>query len=233
MNLPSTCTGLRDRLAVRHLRRADVGFDAEFALHAVDEDLEVQLAHARDDRLARFLVGVDAERRVFLREAIERDAHLLLVGLGLRLDGDVDHRLREDHLLEHDHVLRVAQRVAGRRFLQADRRRDVAGAHFLDLLALVGVHLQDAADAFLAALDRVVDRVARIDDARIDAEEDQLADVGVGHDLEREARERLVVGGACARPPCRSRARPSPAECPSAPACSRSRRRASPARPCS
>ena len=178
---------LLDRLAVRDLRRADVGFDAEFALHAVDDDLEVQLAHAGDDRLARFLVGVDAERRVFLRQAIERDAHLFLVGLGLRLDRHVDHRLREDHLLEHDDVLRIAQRVAGRRFLQSDRRGDVAGAHFLDLLALVGVHLQDAADAFLAALDRVVDRVAGIDDARIHAEEDQLADVRVGHDLEREA----------------------------------------------
>ena len=91
---------------------------------------------------------------------------------------------------------RIAQRVAGRRFLQADRRGDVAGAHFLDFLALVGVHLQDAADALLAALDRVVDGVARVDDARIDAEEDQLADVRVGHDLEREPRERLVVGRA-------------------------------------
>ena len=34
--------------------------------------------------------------------------------------------------------------------LQAHRRGDVAGADFLDLLALVGVHLQDAADALLA-----------------------------------------------------------------------------------
>ena len=62
----------------------------------------------------------------------------------------VDHRLREVHLLERDDLVRVAQRVAGGRFLQADRRGDVAGAHFLDLLALVGVHLQDAADALLA-----------------------------------------------------------------------------------
>ena len=49
-----------------------------------------------------------------------------------------------------DRLVRVAQRVAGGRFLQAHGRGDVAGAHFLDLLALVGVHLQDAADALLA-----------------------------------------------------------------------------------
>jgi hypothetical protein len=154
----------------------------------------MQLAHAGDDRLARLLVRAHAKRRVFLREAIERDAHLLLVGLGLRLDGDVDHRLREHHLLERDHLGRIAQRVAGGRFLQANRRRDVARAHFLDVLALVRVHLQDAADALLAALDRVVDRVAGIDDARIHAEEHELAHERVGHDLERECGERLVVG---------------------------------------
>ena len=37
---------LRDRLAVRDLRLADVRLDVELAHHAVDEHLEVQLAHA-------------------------------------------------------------------------------------------------------------------------------------------------------------------------------------------
>src|SRR5207302_10582808 len=77
---------LLEGLAVGHLRLAHRGLDAEFALHAVDDDLEVQLAHARNDGLARFLVGMHAERRVFLREATERHAHRLLVDPGLRLD---------------------------------------------------------------------------------------------------------------------------------------------------
>ena len=37
---------LRDRLAVGDLRAADVRVDVELALEAVDDDLEVQLAHA-------------------------------------------------------------------------------------------------------------------------------------------------------------------------------------------
>src|SRR3546814_8232916 len=41
---------LGDGLAVRHLRLADGGVDLELAQHAVDDDLEVQLAHAGDDR---------------------------------------------------------------------------------------------------------------------------------------------------------------------------------------
>src|SRR4029079_16335350 len=42
---------LREILAIGDLRSADIGLDLELALHAVDEDLEVELAHSLDDRL--------------------------------------------------------------------------------------------------------------------------------------------------------------------------------------
>src|SRR5690606_40607857 len=58
--------GLGDLLAVRHLRLADVSVDVELATHAVDQDVQVQLAHAGDDGLASLFVGLDAERRIFL-----------------------------------------------------------------------------------------------------------------------------------------------------------------------
>ena len=45
-----------DGLAVGDARRADVGLDAEVALEAVLQHLEVQLPHPRDDRLAGLLV---------------------------------------------------------------------------------------------------------------------------------------------------------------------------------
>ena len=122
------------------------------------------------------------------------DAELLLVGLGLRLDRQRDDRLREVHRLEHDRLLLVAQRVAGRDALEADRRGDVAGVDFLDFLALVRVHLQQAADALGALLGRVVDASTRREHARVDAEERELADERVGHDLERQRAERRVVG---------------------------------------
>src|SRR3954466_11590464 len=52
---------LREILAIGDLRRADIGLDLELALHAVDQDLEVELAHPLDDRLPRLMVGGDAE----------------------------------------------------------------------------------------------------------------------------------------------------------------------------
>ena len=55
-------------------------------------------------------------------------------------------------------MLLVAERVAGGRLAcRPDGGGDVAGADLLDLLAVVGVHLQDAADALPLALGGVVD----------------------------------------------------------------------------
>src|SRR3546814_20269847 len=54
---------LADRLAVGDLRLADLGLDVELALHAVDEDVQVQIANAGEDGLAGLFVGLHAERR--------------------------------------------------------------------------------------------------------------------------------------------------------------------------
>ena len=156
-------TVLGDRLAVGDLRLADGGVDVELALHAVDEDLEVELAHAGDDGLAGLLVGADAERRVLVGQRLERLAELVLVVLGLRLDRDVDDRLGEHHPLEDDRVAAVAERVAGGGVLEAEAGDDVAGHGDVEVFALVGVHQQDAAEALALLLGGVVDLVALVD----------------------------------------------------------------------
>ncbi len=88
------------------------------------------------------------------------------------------------------------QRVAGAGVLEADGRGDVAGEHLLDLLPLVGVHLQQPADALALVLGAVVDVAAGLERSGVHPEEGQPADVGVGGDLERQRGERLVVRGA-------------------------------------
>ena len=91
-------------------------------------------------------------------------------------------------------LLLVAERVAGARVAEADGRVDVAGVGLGELLALVGVHAQDAADALALVARRVEHHRAARDLARVDAEEREVA-VRVVDDLERERGERLVVGG--------------------------------------
>src|SRR6185312_12295778 len=184
-----------DRLAVGDLRPADVRLDLELAQHAVDEHLEVQLAHAGDLGLAGLFVRADLERRVLLGETAERDRHLLLVDLRLRLDRDLDHRLGELDRLQLDRSVGRAQRVAGDDLLDADGGRDVAGRDVVEVDALVRVHLEDAPDALGAAGRHVEHARARLELARVDAEVGELADVGVGGDLEGERREGRVVRG--------------------------------------
>ena len=139
-----------DRLAIGNLRRADIRLDLELATHAVDDDVEVKFAHAGDDRLAGLFVGLDAEGRVLGSKTIEREAHLFLVALGLRLDGDLDDRLGEFHALQDDRLQRIAERVAGGGLLEAGQRDDVASKGLFDVCARIGVHLQHAADALAA-----------------------------------------------------------------------------------
>ena len=98
------------------------------------------------------------------------------------------------HALENDPVGRIRERVARGRVLEADDGDDVAGEGLVDLLAAVGVHLEHAADALALLLDRVLEHRAGFDVARIDAAEGQRAHVRVVGDLEREHRQRLVVG---------------------------------------
>ena len=152
----------------------------------------MELAHPLDDGLARLVVGRNAERGILGSQAVERDAHLFLVGLGLRLHRQLDHGLGEFHPLQDDRVGRVAQRVAGRGLLEARDGDDVAGARFLDVLTRVRVHQEHTADLFLLVLHRV--QVAALGQrARIDAGEGERADERIVHDLEGQCRERRIV----------------------------------------
>ena len=91
-----------DRLLVGDLRPADIRIDPELAHQAIDDDFEMKLAHALDDRLASFLVRAQAEGRILFSQPAKRGAHLVLVGSRLRLDRDGDDRLREGDRFEHD-----------------------------------------------------------------------------------------------------------------------------------
>ena len=128
-----------------------------------------------------------------MRQLRQRDAHLFLVGLGLRLDRHRDHRLRELHALQRDRSSSGHTGCHRSDVFQTDGRGDIAGAHFLDFFTVVGVHLQHTTDALFLALDRVVDRVARLQHAGIDAEERQGADERVGRDLECQRSKRRIV----------------------------------------
>ena len=56
-------------VAIRHLRLANVGLNFVLAHHAVDDDFQMQLAHAlADDRLSAVGIGVNFKGGIFLGE---------------------------------------------------------------------------------------------------------------------------------------------------------------------
>ena len=152
----------------------------------------MQLAHPGDHRLASLLIAADAERRILVGQRLQCLAQLVLVALRLRLDGDVDHRLGELHPLEDDRVAAIAQRVAGGRLLETEPGDDVAGHRRVEVLTLVGVHQQDAAEPLAALFRRVVRLFALVDLARVHPEVGELAE-RVADDLERKGGERSLL----------------------------------------
>src|SRR6266851_3087078 len=87
----------------------------------------------------------------------------------------------------------VAERVAGIHALQAHTGANIAGVNGVDFLALVGVHLQQAADALARAFSRIHHVASGFQHARINANIRHVSDERVGHNLERQRRKRLIV----------------------------------------
>ena len=88
------------------------------------------------------MVGVHAERGIFLRQFPERCAHFFLIGFSLGFDRDGNYGGGEIDVLEDDGLFFVTKRVARRDVLQAHARRNVARFNRFDFLALVRVHSQ-------------------------------------------------------------------------------------------
>ena len=181
--------GLGDGFAVGDLWGTDGDLDLVGALEDVDLDIEVELAHAFENHLVGFLVGLDAEGGVFLDHFADSVGELFSVGLVLRSDGDGDDGIWENHRLEGGGVFLVAKGVAGLDVLESDDGHDVACLGGVDFLAVIGVHLDHAADALGLACEGVQDGIALFDGAGVDAGEGECTELVV-HDLERQAAER-------------------------------------------
>ena len=182
-----------DGFAVGHHGFADVGFHFELAHHAVHDDLQVEFTHASDDGLIRLGISLDLEGGVFLSQAAQCDAHLLLVDFGFGLDGHLDHGIREIHALKHHGFVFVTDGLTCEYILEAHRRSDVTGADFSDVLALVGVHLKQATNALATILVGIVDTGSRFKHTGINADEGKAANKWIRHDLEDQGTEGFLV----------------------------------------
>ena len=138
-------------LLVGNPRRVELDLGAEALAHPVDDHLDVDLGQPGDDLLAGLAVAVDVERRVLLLEAADRVRRLVLVALGLGLEGERHHRSGKAQRRERHLRVLGRQHVAGPGLLQLRDGADVAGSELVDLLVLLALRDEHLADPLLRA----------------------------------------------------------------------------------
>src|SRR3989475_11499740 len=186
-----------DRLLVRDARRQQVHVHVVLALHALDDHLDVEAAHARDEELLRLGFVMVVDRRVLLGDARQRVRDLVLVASRLGLDRERDGRLGERDPRQLERLALVAQRVARERLLELLGDADLAGTERLDVLLRLAHEPRDVPHALSDGARGVEERRVGPERAAVDAEERELADVGVGERLEHQCGHgRLGIGRA-------------------------------------
>src|SRR4029079_1511661 len=119
--------------------------------------------------------------------------HFLTVRFGLRLDSHRDHRLRECGWFEHNLEILIAQGVTGGDISNTDQSRDISRVSRLNVNSLVGLNHQDTADTLTFARARIVNDIAFLELAAVNAEKHQLADVRIGPKFESEGTELRII----------------------------------------
>ena len=112
--------------------------------------------------------------------------------MGLGLNGNRDHGFRElDHL--HDNRAVLARKGLARAdLLQSDGSSDITGLNVFQILALIGMHLQQPPDALTMTPRGIHDRGAGRQFPRVHPKIDELANMRISNHLEGQRRKGSV-----------------------------------------
>ena len=179
--------GLRgDRLAIGDARRPRVDLELVLARHPLEHGAQVQLAQAAQHRLVDGRIVLDDERRVLGDHLVQHVGDPLLVAAPLRRDREAVHRHRELERPQVDVVLvvRVVQHAVEVDLVDLRDGRDVARHRAVDLDVLAALQHEQVPD--LERLAAVADEELRVARHRalVHAEDAELADERIDHDLE-------------------------------------------------
>ena len=183
-----------DRLDVRDARLVQLDLDAEAALEPRDRDLDVHLAHPREQLLAGLGVAAELKRRVLLVQPPQRLGDLVLVALRLRRDREAHHRLGERRARGGlDLALGSASRSPVWTSFSFATAPMSPSHERVGLLVLLPLQHHQPAEPLLGLVAQVDERRVGGDGAAVDAERVDPPGERVGDRLEDER------GGAAAR----------------------------------
>src|SRR5690606_21140413 len=131
---------------------------------------------------------MDTECRDFFGEALQCDAHLLLVGFRLRFNSDRDRWIREFDRLKRDRVSGVGKRMTGKGTLEAGDCGNVTCTDGFDLFPLICMHTDDTTDTLLITGSSVKYVTTSGQLTAIDTDENESPNKWVGSNLKSECR---------------------------------------------
>jgi hypothetical protein len=133
-----------------------------------------------------FLVRETAESGVFLRQALQPLGKLVPVRLRLRLNCHRNNRFGEGRRLEQNVKILAAQGIPRGDVLEPDQRRDVPGKDRVHIDPLVRLDHHHPADPLPFAGPGIINHIALLQLAAVNAEENQLAHIRIAPQLECE-----------------------------------------------
>ena len=193
LELPFRFGRSRDRLAVRDLDVFALDLDAELARQLLERDRQVRLAHAAEQRLVGLRVALDAHDRILGLQAVQRVRELVLVGLGLGVDRDGEHRVGEREVGGVDLDTLGREHVAGREVVELGHCGDVARRDLRDGVLLLAAHREQLVHALVGVRAHVHEHVVVLHRPLQHLEEVHVADVRVDDRLEHLHDRRSVA----------------------------------------
>ena len=170
-------------LLVSNLGSTHICLHVKLTKQTVYNNLQMQLSHTGNNGLSGLLVSPCTEGGILLGKLCQRLTHLSLTSLGLRLNGNINNRLRELHGFQNNRMLIITDRITGSSQLKAYCCSDITGIYFIQLLPLIGMHLQDTSYPLLFVLCRIQHIRTGIKRSGIYPEKCQLSYKGIRHNL--------------------------------------------------
>src|SRR6266851_1420728 len=158
-----------------------------------DDDFDMLLAGAGQQKFLGLRIARKAQRGIFLEDFMDRDADLVFVGAGFRLDGKGDGRLGKLRGRVKNGRSFVAKGFAGSRFLQFGDGADVSGVQLTDFDELLALHDLDMLKALQNVAIVIGESGVIFQDSALHLEVVDAAGERIGKRFEDEEGERLAV----------------------------------------
>ena len=184
----------RDCLAVGDPRPLGIDLHAVLARHPLHLDVEMELSHPADDRLAQLGLVARLETGVLALEARERLPQLVVVAPGPPPDGQADIGKGEGDRVHGEVPPLLGERVVRERAPELCHDTDVPGVEHGHLGTLLSERDGEVVQLLLGAAAGIDDVRPVPDRSAADPEEREVPDVGLGDGLEDESGEGVVVG---------------------------------------